>query len=89
MAKTVNILLKISRIKSESGNEFKNFMFESLCKKNGIEHEFSMLKTPQQNGVVKRKNKTVQKMARVMLKAMNVRTKFWTEVVTIACYTSN
>ena len=43
--------------------EFENALFESFCMKNGIEHEFSTPKTPQQNGVVKRKNRTLQEMA--------------------------
>ena len=41
--------------------------FESFCEKNGIKKEFSASKTPQQNGMVKRKNQVIQEMARVML----------------------
>ena len=81
-----NILLYISRIRSDHGKEFENFLFKNLCKKNGIEHEFSEPKTPQQNGVVERKNGTLQEMAQVMLKAKNALTKFWAGVVNIACY---
>ena len=70
-----NKLLKITRIRSDHGKEFENSMFKSLCGKNGIKHEFSTLKTSQQNGVVERKNITLQEMARVMIKAKNVLTK--------------
>ena len=45
-------------------------------KKHGIRHEFSTPKTPQHNEVVERKNKTLQEMAHVMLKANNVPIKF-------------
>ena len=37
------------------------------CEKNGIKKEFSAPKTPQQNGVLERKNRVIQEMARVML----------------------
>ena len=55
-----NRLLKICRIRDGHGKEFGNSLFESFCKKNGIEHEFSTPKTPQQNGVVESKNKILQ-----------------------------
>ena len=44
-----NRLVKISSIRSDQGKEFENSLFESFCMKNGIEHEFSAPKTPQQN----------------------------------------
>ena len=57
----------IVKIRSDHGKEFKNARFESFCAKNGIKREFSTPKTPQQNGVVERKNRVIQEMARVML----------------------
>ena len=57
----------IVKIRSDHGKEFENARFQSFCEKNGIKKEFSALKTPQQNGVVKRKNQVFQEMARVML----------------------
>ena len=57
----------IVKIRSDHGKEFENERFESFCEKNGIKKEFSASKTPQQNGVVKRKNWVIQDMARVML----------------------
>ena len=57
----------IVKIRSDHGKEFENARFESFCEKNGIKKEFSSPKTPQQNGVVKRKNWVIQDMARVML----------------------
>ena len=84
-----NILLKIGRIRSDHGRELENSLFENLCMKNGIEHEFSVPKTPQQNEVVERKNRTLQEMAQVMLKAKSVLTKIWVEVVNSTFYISN
>jgi hypothetical protein len=45
--------------------------------------------TPQQNGVVERKNWTLIDMARSMLSKHNVSDSFWTEAINTACYTSN
>ena len=52
-------LLKVTIIRSDYGKEFVNSMFRNFFSMNDIEHEFSMYKTPQQNGVVERKNKTL------------------------------
>ena len=49
----------ISCIRSDHGREFENVEFESFCDEQGIEHTFSTPRTPQQNGVVERKNRTL------------------------------
>ena len=46
-------------IRSNNGTEFKNSIMEEFCKEHGIKQEFSAPGTPQQNGVVERKNKTL------------------------------
>ena len=53
------VLFKIASIRSDHGGEFKNKDFESLCDENGIEHNFFAPRTPQQNGVVERKNRSL------------------------------
>jgi transposase InsO family protein len=50
----------IVRIRSDHGTVFKNDKFNDYCSNEGIKHEFSYPITPQQNGVVERKNKTLQ-----------------------------
>ena len=45
---------------SDHGREFENSHFDNFYNKHGIRHEFSAPKTPQQNGVVERKNVTLQ-----------------------------
>ena len=50
------------RIRSDNGTEFKNSMMKSFCEEKGINHEFSAPRTPQQNGVVERKNRTLMKL---------------------------
>ena len=59
--------LKILKVRSDYGGEFENEPFEILCEKHGIIHEFSSPRTPQQNGVVERKNRSLQEMTRTML----------------------
>ena len=56
-----------SDLRSDHGKEFKNSYMESFCTRLGIFQEFSASITPQHNGVVERKNKVIQEMARAML----------------------
>ena len=57
----------ITFIRSNHGGEFENHSFENFYNENGISHNFSFPRTPQQNGVVKMKNRSLQEMARTML----------------------
>jgi transposase InsO family protein len=59
--------LRIKKIRSDNGTEFKNSQIEGFLEDEGIKHEFSSPYTPQQNGVVERKNRTLLDMARTML----------------------
>jgi transposase InsO family protein len=56
--------LRIKKIRSDNGTEFKNSQIEGFLEEEGIKHEFSSPYTPQQNGVVERKNRTLLDMAR-------------------------
>ncbi|KAL0553675.1 hypothetical protein IC582_007576 [Cucumis melo] len=77
---------KIIRIRSDHGKEFDNEDLNNLCQTEGIHHEFAAPITPQQNGVVERKNRMLQEMARVMIHAKNFPLNFWAEVVNTACH---
>ncbi|KAG7564434.1 Ribonuclease H-like superfamily [Arabidopsis suecica] len=57
----------IKRIRSDHGGEFQNESMKDFCENHGIAHQFSAPRTPQQNGVVERKNRTLQEMARAMM----------------------
>ena len=72
----------ISCIRSDHGREFENVDFEGYCDEHEIEHNFSAPRTPQQNGVVERKNRTLQEMVRTMLHENNLPTYFWAKAVT-------
>nr|XP_027120317.1 uncharacterized protein LOC113737262 [Coffea arabica] len=60
-----------------------------FCDNNGIIHEFSIIRVPQQNGVVERKNRTLQEANRTMLSEYNLPKYFWVESINTACYTMN
>ncbi|GKF41123.1 ribonuclease H-like domain-containing protein, partial [Tanacetum coccineum] len=55
----------------------------------GIKREFSVARTPQQNGVAERKNRTLIEAARTMLADSKLPTTFWAEAVNTACYVQN
>jgi transposase InsO family protein len=61
--------LKVKKIRSDNGSEFKNLQVEEYLEEEGIKHEFSAPYTPQQNGVVERKNMTLIDMAQVKMKS--------------------
>jgi transposase InsO family protein len=81
--------LKVKEIRSDNGSEFKNLQFEEYLEEEGIKHEFSTPYTPQQNGVVERKNMTLIDMVRTMLGEYKTPEQFWSEVVNIACHAIN
>ena len=79
----------IARIRSDHGREFKNTKLTTFCNDQGTHQEFSSSKTPQQNGIVERKNRVIQEMARVMPHNKKLPTSFWGDAVNIACHTLN
>ena len=79
----------ISSIRSDHGTEFENDDFKSLYEKSGIFHNFSSPWTPQQNGVVERKNRNLQEMARTMLCENSLPKHFWAKAVNTTCYVQN
>jgi len=79
----------IVRIRSDNGTEFENSKFNEYCSGEGIKHEFSSPITPQQNGVVERKNRTLQELARVMLHVKHLPYYFWVEVMNTTCHIHN
>ena len=79
----------ITTIKSDHGGEFDNDAFEILCNENGYKHNFSAPRTPQQNGVVERKNRILQEMARSMLNENGLPKYFWAEAVNTSCHIVN
>ncbi|GKD83373.1 putative ribonuclease H-like domain-containing protein [Tanacetum coccineum] len=81
--------LKVKAIRCDNGTEFKNSKLIELCGQKGIRRDYSNARTPQQNGVAERKNRTLIEAARTMLADSKLPTMFWTEAVSTACYVLN
>jgi hypothetical protein len=81
--------LKVKKIRSDNGSDFKNLQVEEYLDEEGIKHEFSAPYTPHQYGVVERKNRTLINMARIMLGEYKTPGRFWSEAVNTACHAIN
>nr|GFA50492.1 retrovirus-related Pol polyprotein from transposon TNT 1-94 [Tanacetum cinerariifolium] len=80
----------IVSIRIDHGREFDNeVQFEEFCNANGITHNFSAPRTPQPNGMVERKNRTLQEMSRTMLNEQSLPQEFWCNAVDTSTYILN
>ncbi|GJW91059.1 putative ribonuclease H-like domain-containing protein [Tanacetum coccineum] len=80
---------KVKTIRCDNGTEFKNKDIIEFCGLKGIKREYSNARTPQQNGVAERKNRTLIEAARTMLADSFLPNTFWAEAVSTACYVLN
>nr|GEV57069.1 hypothetical protein [Tanacetum cinerariifolium] len=80
---------KVKAIRYDNGTKFQNLKLIDLCGEKGIKRDYSNARTPQQNGVAERKNRTLIEAARSMLADSKLPTMFWTEAVSTACYFLN
>nr|GEX96497.1 retrovirus-related Pol polyprotein from transposon TNT 1-94 [Tanacetum cinerariifolium] len=80
--------LKVKIIKCDNGGEFNKEMNE-FCTKKRIRKELSNVRTPQQNRVAEKRNKTLIEAARTMLVDAKLPVTFWAEAVNTACYVQN
>jgi hypothetical protein len=83
------VRIENQKIRSDNRTKFKNSQIEGFLEDEGIKHEFSSPYTPQQNGVVERKNIILLDMARTMLDEYKTPDRFWVEVINTACYSIN
>ncbi|GJV60440.1 putative ribonuclease H-like domain-containing protein [Tanacetum coccineum] len=74
---------------TDKGTEFLNKSLHAYFAKEGIRHETSTARTPEQNGVVERRNRTLVEAAQTMLSAAKVPLFFWAEAIATACFTQN
>nr|GEY38865.1 hypothetical protein [Tanacetum cinerariifolium] len=81
--------LKVKIIRCDNGIEFKNADLNQLCGLKGIKREFSVPRTPQQNGIAERKNRTLIEAAKTLLADSVLPIPFWAEAVNTACYVQN
>nr|GEW48153.1 uncharacterized mitochondrial protein AtMg00810-like [Tanacetum cinerariifolium] len=80
---------KVKVIRCDNGTEFKNREMNQFCEMKGIMRQYSVARTPQQNRVAKKRNRTLIKAARTMLADSKLPTTFSTEVVNTACNVQN
>nr|GEW27858.1 retrovirus-related Pol polyprotein from transposon TNT 1-94 [Tanacetum cinerariifolium] len=87
--KMIQVLLKVPvrRIKTDNGIEFVNQTLREYYEQVDISHETSVARSPQQNGVVERCNRTLIEAARTMLIYAKAPLFLWAEAVATACYT--
>jgi transposase InsO family protein len=81
--------LKVKKIRSDNRSEFKNLQVEEYLEEEGVKHEFSAPYTPQQNGVVERKNRTLIDMVIMMLGEFKTPERFWSEAMNTAFHAIN
>ena len=79
----------ITLIRSGHGREFENESIHIFCEENGVLHNFSNARTPLQNSVVERKDRSLQEMARTMLNDNSTPKHFRAKVVNTTCYLQN
>nr|GFA28724.1 hypothetical protein [Tanacetum cinerariifolium] len=81
--------LKVKIIRCDNGGEFINKKMNDFCSQKGIKREFRNARTPQQDGVTKRRNRTLIEAARTMLADAKLPVTFWAEAVNTTCYVQN
>ncbi|GJZ20515.1 retrovirus-related pol polyprotein from transposon TNT 1-94 [Tanacetum coccineum] len=89
--KRITVLLQspVIIIRTDNGTEFKNQILKEYFDSVGISHQASSVRTPQQNGVVERRNRTLVEAARTMLIFSRAPLFLWAEAIATACYTQN
>ena len=79
----------IKALRSDRGGEFTSKQFSDFYESHGIRCPLTVSRSPQQNGVAERKNRTILNMARSMMKAKLMLKEFWAEAVSCAIYLLN
>ena len=77
---------KLKALRTGSGGEYMSTEFQTYLKKEGVRHELTVPKTPEQNGVAERMNRTLVKGVRAMLADARVPHRFWAEALSTAVY---
>nr|GEZ76222.1 hypothetical protein [Tanacetum cinerariifolium] len=76
-------------VRTDKGTKFLNQTLHAYFVAEGILHQTSVARTPEQNGIVERRNRTLVEAARTMLSAAKVPLFFWAEAIATACFTQN
>ena len=76
-------------LRSDQGGEHTSREFKIYCTENGIQQQFTVTDTPQQNGVAERKNRTLVECAHNMLQGKNISNGFWGKEINNVVYLKN
>nr|GFA83882.1 putative ribonuclease H-like domain-containing protein [Tanacetum cinerariifolium] len=85
----VNLQLQVQRVWTDNGTEFKNKTLAKFFDEVGITQQFSTARTPQQNCVVERRNRTLVEAARTMLTFANLPSFLWAKAIATTYFTQN
>ena len=77
---------KVKVLRTDRGREYLSDLFKKLCEEKGIIRQLTMPRTPQQNGVVERRNRTLLEMVRSMMAQANLPIQFWGDGLLTATY---
>ncbi|GJW89400.1 retrovirus-related pol polyprotein from transposon TNT 1-94 [Tanacetum coccineum] len=80
---------QVRTVRTDRGTELLNKTLHAYFAQEGIEHQMSVARTPEQNGIVERRNPTLVEAARTMLSAAKVPLYFWAEAIATTCFTQN
>jgi len=79
----------LKAVRSDRRGEFSSWNFKYFCDKHGIKKEYTIPRTPQQNGVVERQNRLVQQTTRSMMNERNIPQTYWVEAIHTAIHILN
>nr|GEY80867.1 uncharacterized mitochondrial protein AtMg00810-like [Tanacetum cinerariifolium] len=85
----VRLKVHVRRIETDNGTNFVNQTLREYYEQVGISHETSVARSPQQNGVIERRNRTLIEAARTMLIYARASLFLWAEAVATVCFTQN
>ncbi|GKA63687.1 retrovirus-related pol polyprotein from transposon TNT 1-94 [Tanacetum coccineum] len=80
---------QVRTVRTDKGTKFLNKTLHAYFATEGIKQETLIARTPEKNGVVERRNRTIVESARTMLSATKVPLFFWAEAIATACFTQN
>ena len=80
---------RVKALRTDNGTKFKNVVLDRFCAEKGIVRRYSVVQTPQQNGVVEWWNRTLMDVARTMLCDSKLPILFWAKAINTICYVQN
>ena len=80
---------RIISLRTDNGGEYTSLEFQSYLKREGIKHELTVPRSPEQNGVAERLNRTLMEAVRSMLVGAQLPQRFWAEALATAVYLRN